>query len=135
MHGNCADVCEPGLIFDFTTFDFCTSHPTLETITQNFIYDDRNMSLGPEYFVYCCDPHPDPGRFAQLRPGLFRDLNLNIRDEDAWDALISFLGQVLYLNKLFISNLNNDGDSIQVASPKITTQICQLQVQDYGISS
>ena len=56
---------------------------------------------------------------------------MNIRDEDAWDALISFLRQVLYLNKLFISNLNNDGDSIQVASPKIATQICQLQVQDY----
>ena len=53
LHGNCADVCEPGLIFDFTTVDYCTSHPTLETITQNFIYDDRNMPLGPEYFVYC----------------------------------------------------------------------------------
>ena len=85
------DVSNEYIMEDYSLVDFCRNHPTLETITQNLNCNDRKMPI--KGFVNEVDPDSDDDddQFAQLRPGLFRDLYLNLRDFDYWDSLFSFL--------------------------------------------
>ena len=134
LHGELPYCC--GIGFDFLDpatsscrcfFDTVTNCPNLEVITADF---SKEHAMRLDMAKLFC-PTSNEQLMARLRPEVIRDLywDLICPDGAEWNGLVSALNVVPALNNLFIA-FDSHQIQVAVASPKITTKISQLHIQD-----